>query len=124
MPVVYIFVVAFVTALLLTPALLPFWKVVSRLKANYPKVWDARGPFNVTDIIAAPALLEELNKVIDDFAKDETVKKQDPQMAKWCNLALGIRQMLPKTFLGQVGYFFIFLYFTGFFTFLLIRAFQ
>ena len=54
--IVYIVVVAFVTALLLSIPLFPFWKVWQRIKSHHPDIWRSAGPFEVMSMIASPGL--------------------------------------------------------------------
>jgi len=124
MPVVYLVTVFFVIALLLSLPLFPFWKVWDRLKNHYPDIWNAKGPFDISSLLTAPALLNDFLGIIEAATTDEAMKKSDPELVKWCNMAQGIRAMGPKSFPAQVGYFLIFMYFTGFLTTLILTPFR
>lgn len=124
MSAVYLVTVVFVIALLLSIPLFPFWKVWGRLKTHHPDVWSAKGPFDISSLLTAPALLDDFLGIIEAATNDDPLKKRDPELVKWCNMAQGIRAMGPKSFPAQVGYFLIFLYFTGFLTTLLMSPFK
>jgi len=71
-----------------------------------------------------PGILGAFLEVVDKVAGDEAMKKRDPDLVKWCIMVQGVRSMAPRSFPAQVGYFFIFLYFTGFLTSVLLSPFR
>ena len=99
MSVVYIVIVVFVTALLLSPLLFPFWKVWSRLKSRHP------------DIL--PSGIDTFMDFINAAKDNAALRKKDLKLFQWCQTSQQILKMLPKSFVGQVAAFFVFLYFTG-----------
>ncbi len=124
MAVVYIVTVFLVTALLLSIPLFPFWKVSERLKTHHPDIWNSKGPFGILSLLAAPALLGSFFEVLEQVEKDAAMKKNDPELVKWCVMAREVLRMLPRSFPAQIGYFIIFLYFTGFFTSVILTPFK
>jgi hypothetical protein len=123
MAVVYIVTVLLVTALLLSIPLFPFWKVWTRLKA-YPDIWNAKGPFDLMSLLGTPALAGDFIDVLIEIKKDEHLKRRDPYLVKWAAMAVEIYLMLPRSFVAQVGWFILFMYFTGVLTSVLLSPFK
>lgn len=118
--VIYIIIVFFVTCLLLAFPLFPFWKVWRRLKGNHPALWADKGPFDLHTMTAHPSVVNNFMGII----ADKNASKDDPELAKWAGLAHEISKMAPRSFLAQVGYFFVFLYFVAVITRLVFQVFS
>lgn len=116
MNIVYIFVVFLVTSLLLAPPLFPFWKVWHRVKYHHPDLWAAKGPFTVMDFVTGTGVLRSFLDIVALADKDEELQRRDPELVKWARLAREVWKMMPRSFLWQIGYVLIFLYFVAFFT--------
>ena len=124
MAVVYIVTVFLVTALLLSIPLFPFWKVWQRLKAHHTGIWNDRGPFGLSDMIASPARVSAFIGVVNLAEKDEPLRQKDPELVKCCRVCKEILLIFPSSFVGQVGSFFLFLYLTGAFSSMIMRLFK
>ena len=118
--VIYIIIVFFVTCLLLAFPLFPFWKVWRRIKSNHPALWADKGPFDVHTMTAHPSVVRNFMEII----ADKGTAQGDAELTKWAGLAHEISKMAPRSFLAQIGYFFVFLYFVAFFTRLILQAFS
>jgi hypothetical protein len=118
--VVYIVTVFLVTALLLFFPLYPFCKVANIVRARHADIWNAQGPFTLSEFVSSSAALSGFFDFIAAGAKDETLKQKDPELARWCNVAQSVDNLRPRSFPAQVGYFLIFLYFTGTLTSLIL----
>lgn len=123
MIIVYIVVVAFVTALLLSIPLLPFWKVWLRIKSHHPDIWRSAGPFEVMSMIASPGLAGIFIDVLIRMENDKDLLGRDPFLRKWVHIAMEVVRMMPRTFMSQIGYFLVFLYFTNLLTTILLTPF-
>ena len=124
MPVVYIVVAVFVIALLLSIPLFPFWKVWSRIKSHHQNIWLSAGPFEVMSMIASPGLAGIFIDVLIRMETDKELQARDPVLGKWVRMSMELLRMMPKTFLSQLGYFLLFLYFTEALTTLLTTPFR
>ena len=109
MGIVYIVVAILVISLLSAIPLFPFWKVWKRLKDYHPDLWAAKGPFDLWNLTSHPELVRGFLDIVALADKDEVLMQRDPQLIKWTRLAREVWRMAPKTFLAQLGYFFIFL---------------
>lgn len=116
MDIVYIVILLLVTALLLSIPLFPFWKVWRRLKSHHPKRWAEQGPFDLHSMMAHPAIISTLMDIIKTYETDPAIKKRDPVLIKWTKWAREVLEMVPKSFLTQIGYALVFIYFVSFFT--------
>lgn len=116
MSILYIVVVVLVTFLLLSIPLYPFWKVWHRVKHYHPDLWNEKGPFDLGTLVGHPDVLRGLFDIITLADKDEVLMKKDPELIEWTRFAREVWVMLPRSFLGQIGYFVVFLYFVSFFT--------
>ncbi|MCK5518506.1 MAG: hypothetical protein KAI61_03750 [Alphaproteobacteria bacterium] len=123
MSVVYIGTVFLVIVLLLSLPLFPFWKVLERLKTHHKDIWNDKGPFDIMSLIATPRCLGSFLNFIDIAKNDEVLKQRDPYLVKWCVMAQEIRSLIPKSFLGQFCYFFVFFCFTGILTSVFLNSF-
>ncbi len=117
---IYILVVICVICLLLAIPLYPFWKVRARLKSHHPDIWAAKGPFDMLTLMAHGSAVREFLEIITLAEKDEELKKRDPELVKWAGLGREIMRMLPRSFLGQLGYVLVFMYFVWFLTTLIM----
>ncbi len=120
--IVYLVVVSLVTGLLLAIPLFPFWKTWRRVKTNHPDLWQSKGPFDLMSMITHSEVVRSFMDIVALADRDEELKKQDPELVKWAKLSREVWKMAPRSFLGQIGYFFVFLYFVLFFTGLLMGA--
>ncbi len=124
MAVVYIVVAAFVIALLLSIPLLPFWKVWQRIKTHHSDIWRSAGPFELMGMLASPGLIGIFIDMLIRMENDKDLQTRDPYLGKWVRLAMEVIRMMPRTFLSQVGYVAVFLYFANMLTMLLITPFR
>lgn len=124
MGIVYIVVAVLVISLLLAIPAFPFWKVWRRVKTHHPDLWAAKGPFDAVNMMARPELFRGLLDIIALADKDEVIRARDPELVKWSRLAREVWRMMPSSFLGQITYFFILLYFVFFFTTLIMGVFR
>ena len=123
MIVVFIVVVAFVTALLLSIPLLPFWKVWQRIKFHHPDIWRSAGPFELMSMIASPGLAGIFINVLIRMENDKVLLSRDPVLKKWVHISMELVRMMPRTFMAQIGCFFVFLYFADLLTTILLSPF-
>jgi hypothetical protein len=114
--IVYLFVVFLVTSLLLALPLFPFWKVWSRVKNYHPDLWMSKGPFTVMDFVTGTGVLRSFLDIVALADKDEELMRRDPELVKWARLAREVWKMAPRSFLWQIIYAIIFIYFAAFFT--------
>ncbi len=119
----YIVIMFFVTGLLIWLPVFPFWKVWKRLKTHHPDLWAAKGPFDIRTMTAHPETFSGFLEIINLAEKDETLVKKDPELVKWARGAREILKMAPNGFMGQVGYFIVFLWFVLLFSSLLMDVF-
>jgi len=124
MIVVYIVIVTFVIALLLSIPLFPFWKVWQRIKTHHPDIWRSAGPFELMSMVASPGLIGIFLSVVIRMETDKDLQSRDPVLGKWVRWAMEIVRMMPRTFMSQVGYFLGFLYFTDLLTTLIMLPFR
>lgn len=121
-PLIYMFVVAFVTVLLLALPLFPFWKVWIRIRRRHPDIWAAQGPFDILSLVSKGSTGRALWDVIV-AAKDPQTVKGDKHLVYWARVAREVAGMMPKSFIGQIGAAIVFLYFVLFFSSLLVNIF-
>lgn len=117
---VYLVVVFFVTALLVSIPFFPFWKVWHRLKTRNKDIWDAHGPFDPAGFLTSSAQWDDFLKIINLADRDDVLKARDPELVKWCRLCREVINMFPKSFLGQIALFVLLLYFVGVITSLIL----
>ncbi len=122
MGIVYILVVFFVTVLLVGPALYPFWKVTKLLKERHEDVWLSQGPFDFKTMIIY-STTGNLIKFIKT-AHEIPAVKADKELVRWIRTCRDILKMLPRSFIAQIGYAMVFLYFVGFLTYLILGVFK
>lgn len=113
---VYIVILLLVSGLLLSIPLFPFWKVWRRLKTHHPKRWAEKGPFDLRNMMAHPSVFAAFLEIVKTYATDPQVGKRDPVLAQWTKWAQEVLHMAPRSFLAQIGYTFVFIYFVSFFT--------
>lgn len=58
--------------------------------------------------------------IIKESESDDALKKRDPELVKWAGLAREVARLLPRSFLGQLGYVLVFMYFVWFLTTLIM----
>lgn len=107
----YLLVVLFVTSLLLALPLFPFWKFCSRLKSHHPAAWASQGPFDLRTVLATSGAFANLVAVVRAAALSLDAAGNDPVLLKWARLAAGVWKLSPRSFLAQVGYTLVLLYF-------------
>jgi hypothetical protein len=122
MKIVYLFVVLSVTSLLLFIPLFPFWKVWQRVKNYHPDLWMAKGPFDIVTLVTTSGTVRSFLDIVALADRDEELKARDPELVKWARLAREVWRMAPQSFLWQAGYFFIFVYFSLFFTHMIMSV--
>lgn len=123
MAIFYIVVAGLVMILLLALPLFPFCKVWKRLKTHHPGLWASKGPFDPVSLMAHPNLVRGFLDIVALADKDETLLNSDPELIKWCRVSREVWKMMPRSFLAQIGYALVFLYFVGFFTSAIVGAF-
>jgi len=101
--IIHIFIGVLVACLLVTPAILPFWKVWYRLKTHHPDIWQAKGPFDPVTMMAHGYVVKNFFEIINLADRDETLATRDPDLIKWARVAREMRQLLPHSFFGQIG---------------------
>lgn len=116
MGLLYIVVASLVMILLGALPLFPFWKVWSRVKSHHLDLWMSKGPFDVWNMMAHPDVVRGFLDIVALADKDETLVAADPYLIKWTRFAREVWRMMPRSFLGQIGWALVFLYFVGFFT--------
>lgn len=99
--IIHILFAIIVGCLLLTPVVLPFWKVWSRLKSHHPAIWQSRGPFDPVTMMAHPYVVSNFLEIIALAEHDETLKAHDPILVKWTHVAREMLRMLPRSLIGQ-----------------------
>lgn len=124
MSILYIVVVAFVTALLLSLPLFPFWKVWKRLQTHHQDIWAAAGPFDVFSMVRSPGLISIFTNVLVRIENDKDRHAKDPDLAKWTHVCIELMRLMPRSFVSQVVCFLIFFYFTGALSKLLMSPFR
>lgn len=113
---IYIIVAMVVICLLAALPLYPFWKVWKRLKTHHPDLWAAKGPFDLLTMISGTGAIGEFLEIVALAEKDEELIKRDPELIKWTRFSREVTRMLPRSFMAQIGYTLIFVYFVIFFT--------
>lgn len=123
MSVVYIVIVFLVTVLLLAIPLFPFWKVASVARKRHPALWMEYGPADIRTFLAYPGMLLELPRQVAKASKDKSGEnpahvaiRRDSELIKWTRMALEVRKIAPKSFIGQIGAVIVFLWFLILFT--------
>lgn len=116
MGILYIVITILVMVLLAALPIFPFCKVWQRLKSHHQDLWASKGPFGIFDLMAHPEYVRGFLDIIALADKDETLMKDDPELVKWCRISREVWKMMPKSFIGQVGVFLVFLYFAWFFS--------
>ena len=118
---IYMIVMMCVICLLAAIPLYPFWKVWKRLKTHHQDLWLGKGPFDVLTMITGTGAVSEFLEIIALAEKDEELIKRDPELIKWTRMSREVIRMLPRSFMGQIGYTIIFVWFTIFFSGLIMR---
>lgn len=113
---IYMIVTMAVICLLLALPLFPFWKVWKRLKSHHPDLWAGKGPFDVLTMISGTGAVGEFLEIVALAEKDEELIKRDPELIKWTRFSREVLRMLPRSFMAQIGYALIFMYFVIFFS--------
>lgn len=116
MDIVYIVILLLVTGLLLGIPFFPFWKVWRRLATHHPKRWAESGPFDLRTMMAHPSVISAFMDIVRTYETDPAVKKRDPVLVKWARWSREVLHMAPRSFLAQIGYALVFIYFVSFFT--------
>jgi hypothetical protein len=93
------------------------------LKAHHPDIWEEKGPFDIRTMTSYGTVFSSFIGFISTAGQDESLKAKDAELVSWCNGAREVIRMMPKSFLGQVGYVMIFIYFVFFFTTALLGLF-
>ena len=75
-------------------------------------------------MIASPGLAGIFIDVLIRMENDKELQARDPYLGRWVRTAMEVLRMMPRTFLSQIGYFLIFLYFTEVLTKLLTMPFR
>ncbi len=114
--VIYMIVMMCVICLLIALPLYPFWKVWGRLKTHHPDLWAAKGPFDPLTLVSGTGAIGEFLEIIALAEKDEELIKRDPYLIKWTRLAREVIRMVPRSFMGQIGYAIVFIWFAIFFS--------
>lgn len=102
--IIHIFIALLVACLLLTPAILPFWKVWWRLKTHHLDIWQAKGPFDPITLMAHGYVVKNFFEIINLADRDEALSARDPELVKWARVAREMTRILPHTFFGQIGF--------------------
>ncbi len=103
MNIIHIFICIVVGCILLAPFVLPFWKVWARLKSHHPDIWHAKGPFDPVTMMAHGYVVSNFFEIIALAEHDEVLKERDAVLVKWARVSREMMQLLPKSFIGQVG---------------------
>lgn len=114
--ILYIVVAGLVITLLLAIPLFPFCKLWSRIKNHHYDLWMSKGPFGLWDMMADPGLVRGFLDIVALADKDDALLTKDPELVKWAKVSREVWKMMPRSFLSQVGVFFVFLYFVWFLT--------
>ncbi len=122
MSILYIVVAGLVMTLLIGIPLFPFCKVWLRLKSDHLDLWMSKGPFNLWDMMAHPELVRGFLDIVALADKDETLMQRDPALVKWAKLAREVWKMMPRSFIAQIGWALVFVYFVCFFTGTIVNA--
>jgi hypothetical protein len=123
MIVAYIVAAVFVTALLLSILLTPFWKTGQRIKTHHPDIWRSAGPFDPASLIASPGLIGIFINVLIRMENDKELLGRDPTLGKWCRFSMELLRLLPRTLPSRVGTCIIFIYLINKLTGLLLAPF-
>lgn len=100
--IIHILLALLVGCLLLTPVVLPFWKVWRRLKSHHPDIWHAKGPFDIVTMLAYGNVVKNFFEIIALAEHDEELKARDPYLVKWAHTAREMIRMLPQGMFKQV----------------------
>lgn len=100
--IIHILVALLVGCLILTPVVLPFWKVWARLKSHHPDLWHGKGPFDPVTMLAHSYVVKNFFEIIRTSETSEEMKAKDPYLAKWAHTSCEMSRMLPKGFFKQV----------------------
>lgn len=101
--IIHIFICVVVGCVLLTPFILPFWKVWRRLKSHHPDIWAAKGPFDPVTMMAHGYVVKNFFEIITLAEHDEVLKERDSELVKWARVSREMMNLLPHSFIGQVG---------------------
>ncbi|MFN7113705.1 MAG: hypothetical protein ACK4PK_05025 [Alphaproteobacteria bacterium] len=101
--IIHVFIGVLVACLLLTPAILPFWKVWRRLKTHHQDIWQAKGPFDPITLMAHGYVVKNFFEIINLADRDEALMERDPELVKWTRVAREMMRILPHSFWGQIG---------------------
>ncbi|HRI76652.1 MAG: hypothetical protein H3C49_06615 [Alphaproteobacteria bacterium] len=110
--IIHIFICVVVGCVLLTPLVLPFWKVWARLKSHHPDIWHGKGPFDVVTLLAHGYVVKNFFEIIALAEHDEELKARDGELVKWARVSREMLRLLPQGFMGQVGCVILFLVLT------------
>jgi hypothetical protein len=124
MSILYAIVAVAMIFILAAIPLFPFWKAWKILKERHQDIWMGKGPFTLFEMLSSGVAVSDFIAVIRDSEKDRALAKRDPELVKWCHWSAEVWRMAPRSFLMQIGYFFVFLYFVIFFTSLIVSAFK
>jgi len=124
MSILYIVVVPFVIALLLSIPLFPFWKVWKRLQTHHPDIWKAAGPFDVFSMVRSPGLASIFTDVLVRIENDKDRHAQDPDLAKWTHICIELMRMAPRTVAAQAISLLVFFYLASALSKLLMSPFR
>ena len=113
MSISFLIVTLCVIFALLSLPLFPFFRLQKHIKQNRQDLWIDKGPFDLLNLLSGGDIRDSFFGIIKET--DENVE-EDAELVKWAKLCHEIVKMFPKSFIGQVGYFFILLFFTGMFT--------
>lgn len=80
-----------------------------------------KGPFDVLTMISGTGAIGEFLEIIALAEKDEELIKRDPELIKWTRMSREVIRMLPRSFMGQIGYAIIFVWFAIFFASMFMR---
>lgn len=100
--IIHILLALLVGCLLLTPVILPFWKVWSRIKSHHMDIWMAKGPFDPVTLMAHGYVVKNFFEIIALAEHDEELKARDPYLVKWAHTAREMMRMMPQGMFKQV----------------------
>ncbi len=100
--IIHILLALLVGCLLLTPVMLPFWKVWARLKSHHPDIWQAKGPFDPVTFLAHGYVAKNFFEIIALAEHDEALKARDPYLVKWAHTGREMIRMMPRGFIKQI----------------------
>lgn len=105
-----------VSALLLAIPLFPFWKVLKIIREKHQDIWLQYGPFDLGNLFSTTEIQRNFFKVINKGGTDDKLKGNDPELATWLRICREVSNMAPRSFIRQVAYFLIYMFFVGTFT--------